>query len=116
MKKIYILLVFLFAFKGFSQDNRTLTLTEDKNLIEVTYFHDNGTISQTGYYTLDGKLHGNWFSYCTEGNKIVSAKYDQGIKTGTWFYWNEDVLNQVDYSSNAIVQVNTWNKETLANN
>ncbi len=116
MKYICTILILVLSFNGFAQDDRTLNLTDDKSLIEVTYYHDNGTVSQTGFYTLDGKLHGNWFSYCSEGNKIVSAQYDNGQKSGTWFYWKDDVLNQVDYSSNKIVQVNTWNKETLANN
>ncbi len=92
----------------FAQKERTLTLNHNSNTIDVTYYHDNGKISQTGSYTLDGKLHGDWLSYDTNGNKMVVATYDNGKKTGKWFYWNKDTLKEVDYSNNAIANVTEW--------
>ena len=87
------------------------------DLIEVVYYHDNGKISQTGFYTKEGKLHGDWYSYNQEGNKIVSAKYDEGKKVGKWFYWNGNTLREVDYTSNTIASINEWtNKNALASN
>lgn len=94
---------------SFSQQKRDLELSENAKVIEVIYYHDNGVISQTGTYTLDGKLQGEWFSYDTEGNKTVAANYDNGKKVGTWFYWNDDILKEVDYHQNAIAKVTQWN-------
>jgi len=93
---------------SYAQKERTLKLNKETNLIEVVYYHDNGEISQTGFYTADGKLHGEWFSYCKEGNKIISAKYDKGAKVGKWFYWSGKTLKEVDYSNNAVASVSEW--------
>jgi len=112
MKKIVVILVMLSVGFTYAQKERTLKLDKDKDLIEVVYYHDNGQVSQTGYYTKEGKLHGEWFSYCQEGNKIVSAKYDEGKKVGKWFYWSNDVLREVDYSNNAIAEVSEWTNKT----
>ena len=108
MKKILVVLVMLCVSFTYAQKERELSLDTEKDLIEVVYYHDNGQISQTGFYTKEGKLHGEWFSYCKEGNKLVSAKYDNGKKVGKWFYWNNDTLTEVDYSNNAIANVNKW--------
>ena len=112
MKKIVAILIMSCVGFTYAQSDRTLKVNEDKGLIEVVYYHDNGQISQTGYYTKEGKLHGEWFSYCQEGNKIVSAKYDEGKKVGKWFYWSNDVLREVDYSNNAIAGVSEWTNKT----
>ncbi|MBO3115466.1 nicotinic acid mononucleotide adenyltransferase [Winogradskyella sp. DF17] len=113
MKKIVVILVMLCVGFTYAQKERTLELNKEKDLIEVVYYHDNGTISQTGFYTKEGKLHGEWFSYCEQGNKIISAKYYDGKKVGKWFYWNNDTLTEVDYSNNVIAGINKWtNSET----
>ncbi len=108
MKRIVILLVMLSAGFTYAQKERSLELNKDTNLIEVVYYHDNGEVSQTGFYNLDGKLQGEWLSYCQEGKKLISAKYDNGVKVGKWFYWNDNTLKEVDYSNNAIASVNEW--------
>ncbi|WP_104734849.1 toxin-antitoxin system YwqK family antitoxin [Hanstruepera ponticola] len=115
MKKTVLFFALLITVVSFAQQERELKLNEDTNLIDVTYYHDNGVVSQTGSYTLDGKLQGEWFSFNTEGKKIVSANYDNGQKVGKWFYWNNETLKEVDYSNNAIASVNEWtNKSSLA--
>ncbi|MFD1062839.1 toxin-antitoxin system YwqK family antitoxin [Winogradskyella litorisediminis] len=117
MKKIAVILLMLCVGFTYAQKERTLTLNKEKDLIEVVYFHDNGEVSQTGFYTKDGKLHGDWYSFCQEGNKITSAKYDNGKKVGKWFYWSGDKLKEVDYSNNKIARVNEWiNKTEVASN
>lgn len=119
MKKAVVIIVMLCVGFAYAQKERDLSLNTDKDLIEVVYYHDNGTISQTGYYTKEGKLHGEWFTYCKEGNKLVSAKYDNGKKVGKWFYWNNDTLTEVDYSDNSIANVNKWtntNTSVASNN
>jgi hypothetical protein len=105
MKKILLILAVLLTTYGFAQQKRVLKLNEDTNLIEVVYYHDNGKISQTGFYTQDGKLQGVWLSFDKEGKKIVSAIYDNGKKVGKWYYWNNDTVKEVDYTDNAIASV-----------
>ena len=108
MKKLVAILLLLAVSFTYAQEKRELKLNKDKSLIEVTYFHENGEVSQTGFYTVEGKLHGEWLSFCQEGNKLVSAKYDNGKKVGKWFYWSGNTLKEVDYSNNAITSVNEW--------
>jgi len=112
-KNILFLFALLIGVVSFGQQKRDLKLNENTNLIEVTYFHDNGKISQTGFYTLQGKLQGEWLSFDTKGNKLVSANYDNGKKVGTWFYWNDNTLREVDYTKNAIVSVNEWTNTSI---
>ncbi len=103
MKKIVVMLLVFSVSFAFAQKERELKHNKEKDLIEVVYYHDNGEVSQTGFYTKDGKLHGNWYSYCQEGNKIVSAKYDNGKKVGKWLYWVGDEVKEVVYSNEDIV-------------
>lgn len=117
MKNIILAAIMLMTTVSFAQEERSLELNKATDLIDVVYYHDNGTVSQTGSYTKDGKLHGEWLSFCEEGNKIVSAKYENGKKVGKWFFWNDNSLTEVDYSSNAIANVSEWtNTESLASN
>ena len=106
MKNICLVFAFLITVVSFAQQKRDLKLNKDDNLIEVTYYHDNGVVSQTGTYTLEGKLQGEWLSFNTEGKKIVSANYDNGVKVGKWFYWNDKTVKVVDYDKNEIASVN----------
>lgn len=115
MKNILIIAILLFTSISFAQKERSLELNKETDLIDVVYYHDNGMVSQTGSYTHDGKLQGDWLSYDVNGKKIVSAQYDHGKKVGKWFYWNGDTLKEVDYSDNAVASINEWsNKSTLA--
>lgn len=115
MKNSVLLLAFLISVVSFGQEKRELKLNKETNLIDVTFYHDNGAVSQTGAYTLDGKLQGNWLSYNTLGKKLVSANYNNGVKSGKWFYWYEKMLTEVDYSQNSIAGVSTWeSKDALA--
>lgn len=106
MKKIMIIAIALFTTISFAQKERTLKVNKETNLIDVVYYHDNGVVSQTGTYTLDGKLQGQWLSYDTEGNKTVLANYDNGKKVGKWFYYTDSIIREVDYDSNKIASVN----------
>ena len=115
MKKCVFFIALLISSVSFAQVERDLKLNEDTGLIEVTYYHDNGVISQTGYYTADGKLQGNWLTFDVQGNKQVSANYDNGKKVGKWFYWTNETLREVDYSNNSIASVSEWtNKSKIA--
>ena len=105
MKNTCLLFAFLITVVSFAQQERELILNEDTNLIEVVYYHDNGVVSQTGTYTVDGKLQGEWLSFNTEGKKVVSANYDNGKKVGKWFYWNDETVKIVDYKKNEIASI-----------
>lgn len=104
-KSMFILLACFISMVSLAQKERVLKLNKETNLIEVTYYHDNGVVSQTGTYTLDGKLQGQWLSYDTEGNKTVLANYDNGKKVGKWFYWTKETVKEVDYSTNVIANL-----------
>ncbi|NNE33574.1 MAG: nicotinic acid mononucleotide adenyltransferase [Winogradskyella sp.] len=111
-KNVLMLFAFFIGIISFAQQERALKINKDTNLIDVVYYHDNGVISQLGSYTLDGKLHGEWFSFDTDGNKSVAANYDNGKKVGKWFYWTDKTLKEVDYTNNAIVSISDWQKDS----
>ena len=110
-KNILMMFTFFIGVVSFAQQERDLKINDDTNLIEVTYYHDNGVVSQLGSYTIDGKLHGEWLSFDIKGDKSVSAIYDNGKKVGKWFYWSDKTLKEVDYTNNTIVGVNEWKKD-----
>lgn len=103
-KSILFVFAFLITVVSFAQDQqkRDLKLNKDTNLIDVVYYHDNGVVSQTGSYTVDGKLQGAWLSFNTEGKKIVSANYDNGKKVGKWIYWIDEIKKEVNYENNVV--------------
>ncbi len=105
MKKSILLFAFLITVVSFAQQKRDLKLNKDTNLIEVVYYHDNGVVSQTGTYTVDGKLQGEWLSFDTAGKKTVSGNYDNGKKVGKWFYYTNETIKEVDYKDNVIANL-----------
>jgi len=107
MKNTIFLLAFLICAVSFGQQKRDLKLNNDTNLIDVTYYHDNGVVSQKGSYTLDGKLDGEWLSFNAQGEKTVSANYDNGKKVGKWIHWIDGVMKEVNYDNNIV------SKETI---
>ncbi|MCX7551570.1 toxin-antitoxin system YwqK family antitoxin [Xanthomarina sp. F2636L] len=113
MKNMIMLFTFLISVGSFAQ-GRELKFNKNTNLIEVIYYHDNGLITQTGTYSLDGKLQGEWLSFNTAGEKAISANYDNGKKVGKWFYWNDKTLKEVDYNNNAIASVSEWTKKSAS--
>jgi antitoxin component YwqK of YwqJK toxin-antitoxin module len=89
---------------------------KEGDMVKATFYHDNGMVSQTGYF-LDGKLHGEWIMYDRDGKKTASGQYDMGAKEGKWFFWKDDVLQEVDYIDNEIINVVNWsNSEPVAIN
>ncbi|MFD0932086.1 toxin-antitoxin system YwqK family antitoxin [Psychroflexus salinarum] len=105
-----LLMVFLMSFTLFAQTENNLVKKEKVGDLEkVTIFYDSGELHQIGYI-LNDKLHGEWKSYDKEGNKLAKANYENGNKVGKWFFWNDGILSEVDYSNNRIVQVSTWDK------
>jgi antitoxin component YwqK of YwqJK toxin-antitoxin module len=97
---ITILAALMISASVFAQKERTLTLNKETNLIDVVYYHNNGEVSQTGSYTADGKLQGQWLSFNEAGDKTITAYYQEGKKVGKWVYLIDGKLKEVDYSKN----------------
>ncbi len=106
-KNLLLTFAMLFSFALMAQTNKPV-YEKEGDLTKVTHFHENGEVSQTGFYK-DKKIHGQWKAYDTTGKKIAVANYDQGMKVGKWLFWNENGLREVDYSNNKIVGVTKWN-------
>jgi len=82
---------------------------KEGNLIKATLYYSSGEVSQQGFYTKQGKLQGDWTSFDQKGNKTAEAHYENGEKTGKWFFWQDDnILKEVDYHNSKILAVNTW--------
>ncbi|MEM0932237.1 MAG: nicotinic acid mononucleotide adenyltransferase [Bacteroidota bacterium] len=111
MKIAVILLTMMFSVCLYPQGTEP-TMEKVGKMVKATYFHDNGNIAQTGFL-LKGKLHGQWLMYTENGKKIASGKYDEGKRTGKWFFWEGEVLREVDYADNRIVGVKNWNKSEV---
>lgn len=108
MKKYaFILVAFLFSAITFAQESKR-ELVKKGEFIFATEYHDNGIVSQEGYYNSEGKLHGTWTSYDTDGNKLAVAQYRNGEKVGTWYFYGGEELQEVTYSNSKIVKVVTW--------
>jgi antitoxin component YwqK of YwqJK toxin-antitoxin module len=116
MKKLMIIAVMMLGVVAMAQEVKPTFEKMEDGVVKATYFHDNGTVAQTGTF-LNNKRHGEWISYSADGQKTAKAEYKNDRKAGKWFFWSNDQLTEVDYSENAIVAVNTWvNKEPVATN
>ena len=115
MKTIIIALALIFSVAMTAQEVQPKFEKED-NALKATYFHDNGNIAQIGFFR-DGKLHGEWKMFDEKGKKIAMGEYLNGKKVGKWFFWEGEVLKEVDYTNNKIANVTTWdNGKTVAVN
>ena len=81
MKNILSLLVVcLVANVAIAQCSKTCSKdVKDKyvlvdDLIEATLYHENGALAQTGFYTKDNKLQGEWVSYDANGQKLADLR------------------------------------------
>lgn len=112
MKKTILILAILFiSTASFAQAEPEMKLNKETDLIEATYFHDNGEISQKGTFNLEKKLHGEWISYNEDGAEISIGNYTNGLKTGKWVFISGDDKKEVEYSNNAIASVDGIKKE-----
>lgn len=109
---ILTLLILCISAASFAQTQPELKLNEDTNLIEATYYHDNGMVSQKGTFNLQKELHGKWISYSDAGEKISIGNYTNGLKSGKWTFWSGNDMKEVEYSNNAIASVDGIKKES----
>ncbi len=108
MKKLIICLLLLAPALALAQRERKVVFLEDKDLYQVVYYHENGSISQQGTLNIQGQLHGQWESFAENGEKIALGNYVNGKKDGKWFFWTNDGLSEVDYNLNGIASVQQW--------
>ncbi|MCR5860914.1 membrane-binding protein [Flavobacterium sp. J372] len=111
MKKIIIAGLLLSACVVSAQEVKPKYEIEN-NLVKATYYHDNGNISQEGYFK-DGKPHGKWTSFKEDGSKLGMGEYKDGVKCGKWFFWGDTQLSEVDYSNSRIADVKTWSNTAV---
>ncbi len=87
-------------------------LEAEGKMVKATYYHANGMIQQQGYF-LDGKPEGKWISFDEAGNKKSVAQYAAGAKTGKWYFFNGNAVNEVDYTDNRVAAVKSYSKDAL---
>jgi antitoxin component YwqK of YwqJK toxin-antitoxin module len=116
MRKIMSLLMLVCGALYMQAQDVNPQYEQQGDLVKATFYHDNGAIAQSGFFR-DGKLHGEWVMYNEDGKKVAIGQYNQGIKTGKWFFWEGELLREVDYNNNMIVGVINWrNGEPVAIN
>ena len=107
--KAQMILIFVFVF-GFSFSYGQTTKVERTNAPQVmkfTQINDNGEIAQNGHIHRN-KLDGVWESFDAAGNKIAVGNYDNGVKAGTWFFWTDEQLIEVEFTNNKVQDVIYW--------
>ncbi len=112
--KNYIILGLLLCSAAMTSQNKPQLEAEGQS-VKATYFHDNGKISQQGLFN-DGKPDGKWVSYNEDGSKKSIGEYTNGVKTGTWFFYDGAIVKEVNYNESRIASVRTWKQDALVNN
>jgi len=110
MKKILLLLISISIFcvteNSLAQnENKLIEYNEFTELIDVTYFYENGAIMQKGSFNIDGLPHGLWMSYTMEGKELCSGNYKNGMRVGKWYFQLENETQSVDYFNSKIISV-----------
>ena len=112
MKKIVLIATLLVSGVFFAQGEPQLEAVGQ--LVKATYFYDNGTIQQEGFFK-DGKLDGKWTSYSENGVIKSIAEYSNGAKSGNWqFFENSVAVKEVIYNYNSIVSVKDLKLNSVA--
>lgn len=113
MKKYIVSVAVLFSVVLHAQETQP-KLEAVGQLVKATYYYDNGQIQQEGFFK-EGKPEGKWAAFDVNGNKKSIGEYTEGAKTGKWFFWNDTVLSEVDYSDSRIAAVKNWKQDALVN-
>ncbi|MEZ4874862.1 MAG: nicotinic acid mononucleotide adenyltransferase [Flavobacteriaceae bacterium] len=109
MKKLMVMITLsLFANAAFSQVVKPAEYVKEGEVIKATLYHENGAVAQTGFYTLNNKLEGEWISYDVQGNKTAVAHYSNGVKVGTWYFYQGNEIKEVNYSNSKIAKVTSF--------
>jgi len=101
------MVILLIGTVGYAQDIKQKVKHEQKgDLVEATYFYADGSTQQVGTFNKEGKLHGTWISYDTNGNKTAVGEYNNGKKTGKWMFSVNGKINEVYYQNSKITKIN----------
>jgi antitoxin component YwqK of YwqJK toxin-antitoxin module len=112
MKNILSLIaIVLLTTVAIAQDVNKNSYILNGDVIEATLYHDNGAIAQTGFYSQDNKLTGEWVSYDLSGKKTAVAQYNNGEKVGTWYFFTNGDIKEVSYMDARIAKVVTWKSD-----
>lgn len=110
MKNIVMTLVFLFAFSTLMAQETKKEIKKSQTNTELTTYYENGQVKTHGYFNNDNKLEGNWVLYDESGEMLVQGMYHDGMKVGTWLFWDHDNLKEAEFQANKLVQYNLWTK------
>ena len=99
-----LILVFVLGLTFSYGQTTKVERTTSPQVKKLTQFHDNGEVVQQGYI-LRNKLDGTWESFDAEGNKIAVGNYEKGVKSGTWFFWTDEQLIEVEFVNNKVEDV-----------
>ncbi|MCW4469728.1 membrane-binding protein [Flavobacterium sp. MFBS3-15] len=114
MRKIMIAAVLLSAGVLSAQEAKPKHEIQDQ-MVKSTYYYESGQVKQQGFYK-DGRLHGTWVAYNEDGTKQSMGEYNNGVKTGKWFFWTGSELNEVDYADSRIAEVKKWSHNAVVSN
>ena len=107
-KLLVVFTISLLAGSAFSQEKVQDEFVKEGKVITATLYHENGMVAQTGFYTLDNKLEGEWISYDAVGNKTAVAHYNKGNKVGTWYFYQGNEIKEVNYSNSKVAKVTSF--------
>lgn len=94
----------------FAQEGAKKKIEKVGDLFEVTTYYENGQVLQHGFLSKNNKLHASWESYYKDGSRKCVAIYDNGVKVGTWYYYNKGIKTKVIYNNNKIISIDTIQK------
>ena len=119
MKNIYLLFTLLF-FLCYTQsvvaqnENKLIEYNEFTDLIDVTYFYEDGSVQQIGSFNTNGLPHGEWTAYNMNGKKLCVGNYKNGFKNGTWYFIFSDKTQAVDYINSKIISIENNHNNDIA--
>ena len=119
MKKILLLFISISIFSysvdtSAQKENKTIEYNQFTELIDITYFYDNGVIQQKGSFNITGLPHGEWTSYNISGKKLCVGNYSNGLKQGKWYFILPTEVQTVDYYNSKIISVKNTQSEDIA--
>ena len=114
MRTYILTFVLMLGVTVMAQENnetlKTVTVKEGK-LTKVNMYHENGQLAQQGYLK-NNKLHGKWVKYSEKGDLLCVANYNRGKRNGTWLFWENKDLTEVEFKNNKVLQKLTLEAQT----
>jgi len=103
------LVIGIISFHNYSQHYDTVALPSEKYsdtliLSEKRVLYDDGALQSRCQYSQSGVLHGYYESYYKNGLVKEKGEYTQGVKTGSWIYYDESgkVITVEEFDENGV--------------